>query len=60
MTEMKKSYLALIALPAPSWLLEISAFFMRTETELILQIRYVPELLLNGGLKFKYHNIDDV
>ena len=30
-----------LALPAASWMLEIGAFFMRTETELLLKSRRV-------------------
>ena len=39
-----------IGLPAPLWLLEIGAFFMRTETELIIKSRRVMSgrLLANG------------
>lgn len=48
-----------IGLPSPKWLLEIGAFFIRTETELILKSRYaVPERLLKEGFKFKYRNIE--
>ena len=39
-------------LPAPAWMLEIGAFFMRTETELILKSRRViPGRLLESGFK---------
>jgi NAD dependent epimerase/dehydratase family enzyme len=41
--------------PASEWMLEIGAFFMRTETELILKSRrVVPTRLLQTGFKFKY------
>ena len=40
-------------LPATAWMLEIGAFFLRTETELILKSRQVvPALLLNHGFRF--------
>ncbi len=40
-------------LPAPLWLLEIGAFFMRTETELIIKSRrVVPGKLLASGFAF--------
>jgi NAD dependent epimerase/dehydratase family enzyme len=40
-------------LPAPRWLLEIGAFFMRTETELIIKSRRVaPGKLLANGFTF--------
>jgi uncharacterized protein (TIGR01777 family) len=47
-----------IALPAASWMLEIGAFFLRTETELILKSRYsYPEKALNEGFVFKCNDI---
>ncbi len=49
-----------IGLPATSWMLEVGAFFLRTETELILKSRYsYPEKLLNEGFKFKYNKIEE-
>ena len=46
-------------LPAPHFLLEIAAFFMRTETELILKSRYVsPGRLLSEGFIFQYPDIE--
>jgi uncharacterized protein (TIGR01777 family) len=46
-------------LPAPRFLLEIGAFFMRTETELILKSRYVsPGHLLSEGFTFQYPDIE--
>ncbi|MBF9140370.1 TIGR01777 family oxidoreductase [Hymenobacter properus] len=45
----------LLRLPQPKWLLEIGAFVLRTETELILKSRKVyPERLLNLGFKFEH------
>jgi len=47
-------------LSSPAWLIEIGAFFMRTETELILKSSYViPEKLLKEGFKFKYNTIEE-
>ncbi|MDQ3049157.1 MAG: TIGR01777 family oxidoreductase [Bacteroidota bacterium] len=44
-----------IGLPASKWMLEIGAFFMRTETELILKSRrVVPTRLLKEGFVFKF------
>ena len=41
--------------PTPSLLLEIGAFFLRTETELILKSRrVVPGRLLNAGFQFNF------
>lgn len=46
---------ARIGLPAARWMLEIGAFVMRTETELILKSRrVVPGLLLSSGFEFRH------
>ncbi|QNH63109.1 TIGR01777 family oxidoreductase [Hymenobacter sediminicola] len=42
-------------LPQPRWLLEIGAFLLRTETELILKSRkVVPQRLLEAGFRFQF------
>lgn len=42
-------------LPAARWMLEAGAFFMRTETELILKSRrVVPDRLLKSGFVFQF------
>lgn len=47
-----------IGLPAPRWMLEIGAFFLRTETELLLKSRrVVPGKLLASGFTFSYPEI---
>ncbi|HEY2866030.1 MAG TPA: TIGR01777 family oxidoreductase [Pyrinomonadaceae bacterium] len=44
-----------IGLPATKWMLEIGAFCMRTETELILKSRRVsPRRLLDSGFAFEF------
>jgi uncharacterized protein (TIGR01777 family) len=44
-----------IGLPATRWMLEVGAFFMRSETELILKSRrVVPGRLLDGGFDFVF------
>lgn len=44
-----------IGLPAARWMLEIGAFILRTETELILKSRrIVPGRLLAGGFEFRF------
>jgi hypothetical protein len=44
-----------IGLPAYTWMLEIGAFFIGTETEIILGSTYAyPERALNEGFTFKY------
>lgn len=46
---------ARFGLPAPKWMLEIGAFFMRTETELILKSRRVaPGRLVQSGFRFQF------
>jgi len=43
------------ALPLYRWMLEIGAFFLRTETELLLKSRWViPKKLLDSEFKFLY------
>jgi hypothetical protein len=47
-----------VGLPAPRWLLEFGAFFMRTETELILKSRrVVPGRLLASGFDFRHPHL---
>lgn len=44
-----------IGLPATRWMLEVAAFFLRTETELILKSRRVmPGRLLEAGFEYNY------
>ena len=44
-----------IGLPAPRWMLELGALFLRTETELIVKSRRVePERLLAEGYRFLF------
>lgn len=50
---------AKVGLPSPKWMLEIGAFFIKTEAELILKSRWViPERLEKAGYRFKYSEID--
>jgi uncharacterized protein len=45
-------------LPATEWMLEVGAFFLRTETELILKSRRViPKRLLESGFQFQFPTI---
>ncbi len=49
-----------IGLPATEWMLEIGAFFLRTETELILKSRrVVPGKLLASGFEFQFPAMRD-
>ncbi|RKG72070.1 TIGR01777 family oxidoreductase [Corallococcus terminator] len=44
-----------VGLPAMKWMLEVGAFFMRTDTELLLKSRrVVPGRLLEAGFTFEY------
>ncbi len=54
MKRIRKTVGVPFGLPAYKWMLEIGAFFMRTETELILKSRWVyPERLLKEGFVFE-------
>jgi len=47
-------------LPARDWMLEVGAFFMRTETELVLKSRrVVPGRLLEHGFRFRFPDWED-
>lgn len=49
-----------IGLPATDWMLEIGAFVLRTETELIIKSRrVVPRRLAELGFRFQYENMAD-
>jgi uncharacterized protein len=44
-----------IGLPATAWMLEVGAFLLRTETELIMKSRrVVPGRLLASGFEFDF------
>jgi uncharacterized protein (TIGR01777 family) len=47
-----------IGLPAARWMLEIGAFFLRTETELLLKSRrVVPTRVLESGYQFRFPDL---
>lgn len=49
-----------IGLPATLWMLEVGAFFLRTETELLLKSRrVVPGRLLASGFRFEFEHWRD-
>jgi NAD dependent epimerase/dehydratase family enzyme len=52
---LRKAWGARLGFPASRWMLEVGAFFLRTETELILKSRrVVPGLLLTSGFEFRF------
>ena len=47
-------------LPAAGWMLELGAFFLRTETELIIKSRCViPRRLIESGFQFRFPTIGE-
>lgn len=55
MRTLREAWCVRLGLPATEWMLEIGAFFLRTETELILKSRrVVPGRLLESGFKFQF------
>jgi uncharacterized protein (TIGR01777 family) len=59
MEKLRESINIKFHLNSPKLLLEIGAFIISTETELILKSRYViPENLINAGFEFQYPTID--
>ena len=51
----RKAWGMRIGLPASEWMLELGAFLMRSETELILKSRrVVPKLLTDSGFQFEF------
>ena len=58
MATIRKVCRAPFGLPAPRWMLEIGAFFLRTETELLIKSRrVVPGKLLANGFKFRHPHL---
>lgn len=59
MKVLRKALKIPFGLPSPKWLLEIGAFFIGTETELVLKSRWVyPKKLLENGFEFKYPELE--
>jgi hypothetical protein len=55
MRELRHAWGTRVGLPSTEWMLEIGAFFLRTETELILKSRrVVPGRLLQEGFAFEF------
>jgi uncharacterized protein (TIGR01777 family) len=60
MRELRRAWGIPFGLPSTEWMLEIGAFFLRTETELILKSRrVVPARLLQQGFEFQFTNWAD-
>jgi len=60
MEALRKAWGIHIGLPATDLMLEIGAFFLRTETELILKSRCVaPDKLLGSGFAFQFPDWKD-
>jgi uncharacterized protein (TIGR01777 family) len=48
-----------VGLPAPRWMVEIGAWLMNTESELVLKSRYVePARLRDEGFRWAFHHLD--
>lgn len=55
MRELREAWGTRVGLPATEWMLAIGAFFMRTETELVLKSRrVVPTRLIESGFEFQH------
>ena len=55
MRELRRAWGMPFGLPSAEWMLEVGAFLMRTETELLLKSRrVVPARLLDAGFGFKF------
>ncbi len=60
MQSLRKAWGMRFGLPAPTFLLELGAIFLRTETELILKSRrVVPARLLEDGFVFDFPNWEE-
>jgi uncharacterized protein len=59
MKALRESLHVPVGLSSPTWLLELGAFIIRTETELVLKSRKVyPKRLLDEGFIFMYQDLD--
>ena len=60
MQALRKSLKVPFGLRSPKWLLELGAFVIRTETELVLKSRKVyPKRLVDEGFIFSFENLKD-
>lgn len=59
MSTLRKAYGIPFGLPSPTWLLELGAWLIGTETELILKSRWVlPLHLLTSGFTFSFPKVE--
>jgi uncharacterized protein (TIGR01777 family) len=55
MAALRATWGARVGLPATKWMVEVGAFFLRTDTELVLKSRrVVPNRLLDAGFTFEF------
>lgn len=60
LSHLRNAWGASIGLPSSAWMLEIAAFFLRTETELLLKSRrVVPGVLQDHGFEFLFSRWPD-
>ena len=60
MRDLRAAWGIRIGLPAAKWMLEVGAFVMRSETELILKSRrVVPGILVEGAFPFQFPSWPD-
>jgi len=60
MRDLRRAWGMPFGLPSTEWMLELGAFFLRTETELILKSRRViPARLLQQGFAFQFAHWPD-
>jgi uncharacterized protein (TIGR01777 family) len=58
LSDLRRHIKPVVALPTPEWMLGIGAFFLRTETELVLKSRrVVPTRAVQLGFTFQYPTI---
>ncbi|HWV71507.1 MAG TPA: TIGR01777 family oxidoreductase [Pseudosphingobacterium sp.] len=59
MSTLRKAYGVPFGLPSPAWMLELGAWLIGTETELILKSRWVvPQRLLASGYTFLFPKVE--
>jgi len=60
MHDLRRAWGTRVGIPTNKWMLEIGAFFLRTETELILKSRrVVPGKLLASGFQFHFPQLEN-